>query len=252
MKVSYDRVYNYPKSSCTCYDCDSKQKNVDKGIKTNLAIRNCNTPVILDCTNRQFISQKNEPQSKSGIQWINPQLYTESYSPHFAKVKDCDNCDDNCNTCTTEQYASWDPRTWSAVHNQYLTFSRPPLESSVKLSEVYSDKLKGYGQCYQSYDDINAGNIAYYIDRSREDAYYPPNFTQPSVNVTKVVYKDPMGALKPEYQRQIPYKNPVTNPSCDYEPFALSFLKDTQTHRDDIMTGLLSKTNQQRWEPRWS
>ena len=247
---NYDRVYNYPKSSCDCYECTNKKYKFGDGLPSNLSVPGCKVPDYFQCYDREYISEKMEPVHKEGIEFINPQAYTEAYSDHFGVV-DCKKHE--CDTCTEPQFASWDPRTWSATHNQYLTFDRPPLEGTVKLSEVYDKKLKGYGQGYRTHSDISAGDTLYYIDKWREDPYYSPLFSEPAVKVTKVVYKDPMGGISPEYQRHVPYKNPITDDTCNYDPYCLSSVRDTQMFRDDIMTGILSKhINKQRWESRWT
>jgi hypothetical protein len=117
--------------------------------------------------------------------------------------------------------------------------------------------MKGYGQGYKTYSDITAGQVLYYTDKSREDAYYRPLFSQP-VETSTVVYRDPMGAMKPEYPRIVPYENPMTSSpatnGCNFgeNEYCLSFIKDTQQHREDILASQMAKRNQQRWMPRWA
>ena len=248
----YDRVYMYPKSSCDCYQCTYRKFEFPKGKPTNLSVPDCKVSDHFECYDRHTISTHIEPQDKSGISYINPEVYSKSYSQSFAIQPNCYK-GDSCNTCPEIQFGSWDPRTWSATHNQYLTFDRPPLESTPKLKNIYDKDMKGYGQSYGTYNDITAGNIIYYTDKSREDAYYKPLFSQP-VEVSTNLYQDPMGAIKPEYPRTIPYENPMTSPSCDVgeNEYCLSFIKDTQRHREDILSAQMAKRNSQRWMPRWA
>ena len=56
---------------------------------------------------------------------------------------------------------------------------------------------------YKDYRDINAGQITYYIDKSIEDAFYKPIYENNAFD-TGYLYKDPMGGIKPQYER-----NPV-------------------------------------------
>jgi hypothetical protein len=184
---------------------------------------------------------------KSGITPINPQAYQDQYATNFDKIK----CEDTQGCCPTTQYASWDPRLYSATHNQYITFDRPPLESKIPLSEIYDKKFKGYGQGYETYKDINAGNVLYYNNAAREDPYYSPLFSQPA-RVGTVVYKDPMGAMKPEYPRIVDNTKLVGDDQCDNQGFCLSWMRDSQNHREDILSSQMSKINQQRWMPRWA
>jgi len=250
-----DRVYIYPQSSCTCYNCTTNKKYESvkntNGKPSNLSVRGCSVPSHFDCYNRKYVGTNTQPKDSQEmkINYINPQAYTQNYAKSFMAV-DCKE-PDACRQCPNPQYGSWDPRTWSATRNQYITFETPPLDGSIKLKDIYNDNLKGYGQNYQTYSDINAGQIVYYVDKSREDAYYRPLFNE-NVQVDTLVYKDPMDAMKPEYPRVTPYKNPITDESCNYGEYCLSFIKDTNMFREDILASNMVKINQQRWMPRWS
>jgi len=147
--------------------------------------------------------------------------------------------------------SSWDPRLYSATHGDYITLDKPPLESKVPLNEIYNKNLKNYGQNYRTYSDVNAGNVLYYVDKSREDPYYSPLFAQPA-RVGTVVYKDPMGAMKPEYPRIVKNSELIGNDQCDTEGYCLTWMRDTQKFREDILSGIMAPINQQRWSPRWA
>ena len=81
-----------------------------------------------------------------------------------------------------------------------MPLDRPPLTGDVKLKDVYNKDLKAYGQDYKSYKDIHAGQYQYYVDKQLTDPYYEPVYAIRS-NVTKSVFKDPMGAMRPQYDR---------------------------------------------------
>jgi hypothetical protein len=239
----------YPKTSCNCFQCTGEDHKFPTGVPTNLSVRNCKVSDFYDCQNRRVVGFHDAVKAKEGLNLINPQAYQEQYSTKFDQV-DCDTgCGDACGVKPT--YASWDPRLYSAVHNQYITLDRPPLESDVPLDQVYDKKLKRYGQGYKTYADVNAGNVLYYVDKSREDPYYSPLFAQPA-RVATVVYKDPMGAMKPEYPRIVPNTKLIGDTDCDNEGYCLSWIRDSQKHREDILASQMAKINQRRWEPRWS
>lgn len=235
----------YPKTSCNCFQCTGEEHKFPTGPPTNLSVRGCHVSEYYDCQNRRVVGFHDAANAKSGIEPINPQAYQDQYSTQFNPMK----CGDSC--CPETQYTSWDPRLYSSLHNQYLTFDRPPLESKVPLSEVYDKKLQGYGQGYETYKDINAGNILYYTDKSIEDPYFNPLFSQPA-RVGTVVYKDPMGAMKPEYPRIVEQTKLIGDDQCDNKGFCLSWMRDSQQHREDILASQMAKRNQQRWEPRWA
>lgn len=244
-----DRLYMYPKSSCTCYNCTKEKYSFPRGNPSNLAVKSCDISPYFSCFDRRSINSNQQPiqSEEKNITFINPESYTKKYSKQFSII----DCKQKSGHCTETQYASWDPRTWSATRNQYLTFDRPPLDSTPKLKDIYNDDLKGYGKNYQSYKDINAGQIIYYTDKSREDAYYRPLFNE-TVKVGTIIYKDPMGAIKPEYPRSTQYTNPITDDNCNYGEYNLSYIKDTNMHREDILSSQMTKINQQRWMPRWA
>jgi len=252
-----ERLYMYPKSSCNCYGCSRYVQDINEsGIPTNLAVRNCCTSGY-DCNNRKFLSMckgnRTDCDNGSGCvkgrknySSINPQVYSDKYSTYFEKTR----CPGQ-GTCCKEQFVTRDPRTWSATHAQRLTFDNAPIESTIKLKNIYNENLRGYGKDYKTYSDIDGGQILYYTDKQRENAYYYPLFDSNTV-FGKVLYKDPMGAMKPEYPRVVKYKNPILERTCKNEDGCLSFIRDTQQHRQDILTSNMVKINQQRWEPRWS
>lgn len=247
-----NKVYIYPQSSCPCYDCRKIENSIVSKSNvnpSNLGVSDCpNIPKPLSCVERVNMGQNIEPghSTKFGpqdIKVLNPNNYLSKYEPFDSVQCDCSGCD-------KVMYASWDPRLWSETRSEYQTLNRPPISGSVKLKDVYNDDLRDYGRGYGSYSDINAGQIAYYSDKSRENPYYPPLFAHP-VKVDRNLYRDPMGAIKPEYPRIVQDKNKATHPMFNKDLYGLTFIRDTNVHREDILTGQMAQRNQQRWEPRW-
>jgi len=242
--------YNYPQTSCGCYKCtQNTYQDPQGGIPTNMSIRDCkvNDPYF-DCYNtRQFSNTSIQPNPRSGLTAINPQVFRDKYAKDFFPA--------NCNvdkSCPELQWYSPDPRLVSIPHlGQRQTLSNPPLDSSVCLDQVaVSEELNGYGQKYASYSDINAGQILYYTDHSREDPFFEPLFTN-SAKVTGHLYKDPMGALKPRGDRE-PMVQGTLGQKRDKYPGCLSWMQDSTAHREDIMSKQMNVANQSRWEPRWA
>lgn len=92
---------------------------------------------------------------------------------------------------------------------------------------------------YLSYNDINLGNIVYYVDGSLAQAYYKPvySFTTP---VDIKLFKDPMDKVYPEYRRVMPYTRA--------NMWGNMFLQDSQYHREDIMALQQRKNNRSKIE----
>ena len=259
-KEPSQRVYSYPKTSCDCAGCPAREPP-RKGVPTNLALRGCPPPTS-GCIPRRVVDINDSPVQKSGLKLLNPQAYLDSYAKGYQAVP----CDTGCGSSSSSPaYASSDPRLYSASHGQYLTLDRPPLSSATPLRELYSERLRGYGQNYRTYSDVSSGNVLYYVDRSREDPYYSPLFTG-KARVGTVIYKDPMGGIHTEYPRKVTNLPTTGDTACDTvggggatgqdaankDGFCLTWLRDTQRHREDIMASQMAKANSQRWSSRWA
>ena len=100
--------------------------------------------------------------------------------------------------------------TMSAPRGQRILLNEPAPVSVMtnlqSLNNVYKDKsLDGYGQNYNTYSDIHAGQIQYY-GSTKNDVLFKPIFTI-QANVKEEVFRDPMDALKPQYKRSRIAKN---------------------------------------------
>lgn len=245
--MSKNTIFNYPKSSCDCWGCNKNSYSCNTGNQTNLSTRGCNTDPTYDCYYKRTFRQDTEPAIKSGKTNLNPQVLTSKYPTDFKRIS----CSSNT-SCPKEQYISHDPRLVSAAHmGQVLTFSELPIDTTVKLNTLLVDpSLDNYGQNYGTYSDIKSGQILYYIDHSIEDPLFTPNFTMSS-HVEGTLYKDPMGAMKPEYNRYPIKCRNVLDPKVNSYYGCLSSMEDSLGQREDIMALQMRKRNQQRWEPRW-
>ena len=166
-------LQNYPKSSCNCYNCENKYYFSQNGIPTNMSVRDCNFSHYYDCDNKKLFKAQIEPRNLNKYEFLNPYAISKSYDKNFVGVKGSDTKSYNDTV-----YTSNDPRLVSATHSgQILALDKPPINESIELDKIYTDpKMKYYGQKYNSYGDINAGQILYYIDKSIEDTLYQPLF----------------------------------------------------------------------------
>ena len=239
-------IYKYPLSSCDCADGEDKSTLSSTGNPTNMSVRNCE---VSNNYERSLFSSSIQPLPKSGFKNLNPQIITNNFSPDFTQI----NCSSS-NSCPSNQFYSPDPRLISATHSgQILTLDTIPIESSMKLRDIAtSERLNNYGQKYQSYENVGAGQIMYYINKSREDPYYEPLFVS-SARVDGVLYQDPMGALKPQYDRTpLRSDNPIGQPPRNNYEGCLSSTQDALDFRQDIMARQMRKHNEQRYMPRYA
>jgi hypothetical protein len=258
-----NKYSKYPLSSCNCYGECNCALNINCGIPTNMSVANCalNQPGL---KNRPLFKTQVEPRNTrcrsnissfprknkyadeagKGYTYLNT-LSSQDFNPDFNKV----NCPES-SRCKTVYFAQ-DARLFDPRRNSLIKLDRPPFSSNffttnnpANYFSIYSKKFNEYGRPYRSYADINLGDILYYTDHETEDAYNAPNFTIPA-QVDGVLFRDPMGALKPTYVRSI-----VSKPDECYNK--LSWIRDSAMHREDIMAGQMSQRNQQRRAPRWN
>jgi hypothetical protein len=227
-------IQDYPNSSCDCYECNIYMPNSPDEKPSNSGVRGCNQ----NCFRTTVFKDQVEPNTESGITYINPSVFSGNKLD-----KTFNGLNDSSGYIT---YSDNDPRLVNAAAGQRIRLDKPPLNSSTKLYSLITDKkLDRYGQNYKSYDDINAGQIVYYIDKSKQDAYFEPLFSIKSRTVG-TMYTDPMGNIKPVYTR-----TPLPDPTNKYNN-CLTDIRDSQYHREDILSKQMRVINQTRWEPRWT
>jgi hypothetical protein len=189
-----------------------------------------------------------QPDYQSGDVWLNPDAWGNITAVNeFHKIE----CPNNTSQCRTV-YASTDPRLLDPLLAQNLTLDRPPLDSTVALKDVYTDPtLEEYGKTYyKTYSDINAGQILYYVDKSIADPFFSPIFAIPA-ETRGGVFKDPMGGMKPQYDRTpLAHQNPVNTKTNNYN--GLSWIDESNEHREDLMSRQMWRRNQESWSARWA
>ena len=253
-------LWSYPQSSCNCYQCDKNDYTPSQGLPTNFSVEGCQVPKSFDCFDRKTLKQGIQPESGYGTYTVGPCGDTEVKPDKYTFLNEVGvqpsadffsvDCPKEC-ACPGTTYVSNDPRLLDPIRNSMLKLDRPPNTGDMALNNVYCDKLKGYGKGYRTYSDVNAGQIHYYIDESIADALYKPVYDIPA-KVTTVLYQDPMGNMKPQYNRHWNDGDGIKHPPKHGETFGcLSFIDDTSHHREDIIARQQQKNNQQKWSARW-
>lgn len=238
-----DKIYLYPKTSCPC-EAVSDKYTMPQGTETNLSVNSCKVPRFFRHFNALEFSSKVEPVNKEGISLINPQAYSSKLAPNYNKVQ--------CSFSSEPSFVNADPRLFDTMRADYITLDRPPVDGDVRLKDMYKKQNTSYKTGVDlPYNKIEDGNVMYYTDESREDAFYRPLFSE-TAKAENILFKDPMGAMKPNYNRiaMVNTENPATVPKT--YPYGLSFIQDTQSHREDLLSLQMRKMNQERWMPRWS
>jgi hypothetical protein len=143
------------------------------------------------------------------------------------------------------------------MHNgQYSMVDVPYRDSGVALNDldkIYTNEsLDNYKTGYKNYSEIEGGDILYYVNKQNEEPFFSPVFSASSdFSTTSVMYKDPMGGLRPQYIRQ---PNKVTNKINNRNSFDcnLSWIEDSNDYREDLLARRIQKLNENRWDARWA
>ena len=144
--------------------------------------------------------------------------------------KPCDNI-----SCVSNVWVSPDPRLISPIHGgQRMALDAPPINGKVRIEDIYNER-PGYSipPSYPSFQAITNGQIRYYINKDLSKPFISALFASPAKAI-QYDYVDPMGSCKPHYIR-CPTNGPNT---------CLSWVNDSQMHREDLMSRQLWKRNQ--------
>lgn len=125
-----------------------------------------------------------------------------------------------------------------------MVLDKPAEVGSVDMDLVRTFDNSNYGGIYKSYKDIKNGQIAYYVDPSTSQPFEYPVYTLSSM-VDKVIRKDPMDSIKPEY-----IKTPIT--SSLHEVSNDQATRDALFFREDIMSKQQNLYNRTDWSMRWT
>lgn len=122
-----------------------------------------------------------------------------------------------------------DPLLFNGAHGSYIELDRNLPNSIPQMKNIYTDpELRTYGKNYNSYEDINAGDISYYLDSDirniHGNSYYRAQYPDTQQFETSL-FKSPMDTYS--YQtRRIPDNNKHT--------YTLSWMEDSQFFRNDL------------------
>lgn len=175
------------------------------------------------CANSQEIHLHHEHNDIEGIHVINPSVISYDSTFYPIQVED------------RRYYTrAGDARLYDAARNTYLYFDQPPF---VAKSEECQKKSS---QIYSSYSDIDKGNTAYYTQNTTRNVFPKPLFTTDAV-VTETIYTDPSGSIRHDWSR---FPNKCCNDECEN---TLSFIRDSQLHREDLMALQMRRMNEQKY-----
>lgn len=148
-------------------------------------------------------------------------------------------------------YTCYDSRLVNPMRGvEPLELDSPSFNSKpVNLYDIYNPTFGSYMYNYKSYEDVDAGNIIYNFIPRRRDVFSQPVFSNTS-NVKSYLYRDPMDSVKPVYVREpIITTNKISEIKQKTDRCNLTWLRDTNEHREDIISKQMYKINQRKIEP---
>lgn len=124
-----------------------------------------------------------------------------------------------------------DPRSFSNDGRLMSLGDNDALNGKVCLNDIRT----GY---YNSYADMRAGQITYYKDNEVQRPFASQLFNLYNSTIDHEHYIDPNGINKPHYR--LTYN--------DKDSSCLSYIKDTQSFRNDLLASLMWRRHQEEYE----
>ena len=214
---------------------------------SNLSVSNCNFNDNYQGYNEVPFAYSERPKNEVGYTILNPQLVKNKYDTDFDRI----NVDGKCVYITSVPDGSV---KFNQNDGQYSLLDLPARDSGLGLNELdkmyTDDSFNNYKTGYRQYKHIQGGDITYYINKQNQEPFFSPIFSG-DFNTTSVMYKDPMGGLRPQYLR---YSNNSTNKITNRNSFEynLSWIEDSNEYREDLLARRIQKLNENRWNARWN
>jgi len=134
-------------------------------------------------------------------------------------------------TCTSN-----DPRLYDPIRNIRLELDRPPLQTknTQPLQNIYDCKNKIQPQFYNGYSSIVPGDIQYWLDPDQSQLYNQPVYVIKSA-VVPFIFQDPMGALKPQYDKIPLFTNQANIAEYSFDQDQMSFREDLMARQSRVI-----------------
>lgn len=154
-----------------------------------------------------------------------------SQATDFYRMSPCKDAGPKCQ----RTYVSTDPRTKDFYTNTMIPYDRAPYQTKIdgfNFNDLYNNPKLGKSMQYDSYANVDIGDLTYYVDPTNQTPYLPEVYTIPS-EIIPVAYQDPIARIRWEYVK-IPTKCPVS-------PYQET--QDLLNYREDIMSLKAIKMN---------
>jgi len=135
--------------------------------------------------------------------------------------------------CNSAVFISGDPRLLHMARNDGpLALDNLPRNGKVQIGDADNLNRNQGVTIHDSYATIKNGDVIYYYSKDLSIPFISQLFSKPEL-VFREQYVDPMGTLKPHFSRM-----PMSRPK------SLSWIQDSQFHREDLMSKQIWNRNQ--------
>ena len=223
-------TYKYPETNC--WECTKNSTPISIQEQDLLLSQlNCKD-FNFNCNNYE-IKKNTEPlQYNYDTRILNKNNDKLNYSSSYHKIKN------NYNGYNYDTYINKDPRLKHGMRTGHiLELDKPPINSFINSKDIYNNNLENYGQKYNNISDINAGDIIYYDNNLiKKKSFYTPIFDTKTTNNYNI-YKDPMDNISIQNTRNaLQNHNPMSIKEFKNKNINLSFISDTEEHRQDLLS----------------
>lgn len=221
--------------------------------RSNMSFENCDYNNDWYCARNPFSCTSVGPDScgRAEVTVLNPDLYKNNVAQDFIRVDDR-----TCDGLLGHGYTSEDARLKNPrTGNIPIELDKRPMDMGIKTlddEEIYTSNCKDWKTGFTNYEDMNKGQITYYVDQEIAAPFTHPIFENKAA-VMGYVNVTPMNTINPEYERRpLKCRNCLeTNLCrCDYLG-GLSWIEDSNEHREDLISRQLWNRNRSKWQSRW-
>lgn len=238
------------KQCCNCQDTGINYKPIESNAQPiSIASDHCIDRKEHECNKTRIIATGTGPVEDTNQEYILNKVIGPKPVENYYEDRGYNIARDNNGNIVKlpyecQTYATYcDPRVRNAVTGDLIKLDTIPQSSEMPMSKIYDESLRGYGQGYVTYRDINAGQIQYSVSKSDQSAYKTPNYVLGSTTI-KSVREDPMGGMIPEYNRTPNVDNMVTDSKYQHT-------RDELRHRENLMDGIKYRHNKSDYGLFW-
>ena len=188
-------------SSCNCVidNCDQRIETrvLENGTSTNLFIPDCRKPSGFNCNQSLIFRQDVQPQNRHGYDIINPRAFSEKQASGYYEFP----C--NIDSCEKRVFTSNDPTSHQRCARGAASRSRQTTHKQQhKISDTrHRQRTRQLREWLPNILRHQRRRRFIFIQTKHKRIPSTCRCSTQKPNVTSILFRDPMGAYKPHYER---------------------------------------------------